>query len=134
MIALGDLKEMDEAKVKEHLAKEYGGGGYDTLDGNVQKRLESINVLVAYESVGWWGCDSSSWFLLRDKKTKKLYEVNGSHCSCCGFENQFKPQETTIEALRYRATEGELFWNGGYDNYAAENSMKAKEYVLKMKK
>lgn len=32
----------------------------------------------------------------------KLYEVNGSHCSCFGLEGQWKPEETSWGALAMR--------------------------------
>lgn len=32
----------------------------------------------------------------------KLYEVNGSHCSCNGLEDQWDEEPTTIAALRMR--------------------------------
>lgn len=32
----------------------------------------------------------------------KLYEVSGSHCSCYGLEDQWEPEETTVETLRAR--------------------------------
>lgn len=35
-----------------------------------------------------------------------LYEVNGSHCSCYGLEGQWEEEETTVEALAYRLTNG----------------------------
>ncbi len=31
-----------------------------------------------------------------------LYEVNGSHCSCMGLEDQWSPEETTVTALLSR--------------------------------
>ena len=31
-----------------------------------------------------------------------LYEVNGSHCSCNGLENCWKPEETSLPALMFR--------------------------------
>lgn len=31
-----------------------------------------------------------------------LYEVNGSHCSCYGLEDQWKPEETNVYALLER--------------------------------
>lgn len=40
------------------------------------------------------------FFLLREKSTKKLFEVHGSHCSCYGFEWQFKPDATTLDYLK----------------------------------
>jgi len=33
---------------------------------------------------------------------RKLYEVNGSHCSCNGLEDQWEPEETTLAALMFR--------------------------------
>lgn len=32
----------------------------------------------------------------------KLYEVHGSHCSCFGLEDQWKPEETSWEAIAMR--------------------------------
>ena len=39
----------------------------------------------------------------------KLYEVFGGHCSCYGLEDQWKPEETTTAALRYRLKEGSTY-------------------------
>lgn len=44
---------------------------------------------------------SGSAFVLL-KKGRKLYEVNGSHCSCYGLENQWSLEETNVEALLKR--------------------------------
>lgn len=30
----------------------------------------------------------------------KLYEVNGSHCSCYGLEDEWRPEETSAEAVK----------------------------------
>jgi len=35
-----------------------------------------------------------------------LYEVNASHCSCYGLEDQWKPEETTWPAIGMRTTYG----------------------------
>ena len=37
-----------------------------------------------------------------------MWEVNGAHCSCYGLEGQWEPEETTVEALRYRVNNGTL--------------------------
>jgi hypothetical protein len=50
------------------------------------------------------------------KQNGKLYEVSGSHCSCYGLEGQWKPEETSWEALAIREP----------SNYGAP------EYVVKM--
>lgn len=36
------------------------------------------------------------------RKDDKLYEVNGSHCSCYGLEDQWLPEETSVEAIKMR--------------------------------
>jgi hypothetical protein len=35
-------------------------------------------------------------------KDKKIYEVNGSHCSCNGLEGMWEPEETSLTALLFR--------------------------------
>lgn len=46
--------------------------------------------------------------LLVFERGGKLYEVNGSYCSCMGLEGQWEPEEVTVAALQLRATEGRL--------------------------
>ena len=78
MKALADLKENKEREVLEHLAKSYSGdksghdyGSISEADVKIaKKKLENMKVLLAYESVGDYGCDSSSYFLLKHKKTE----------------------------------------------------------------
>jgi hypothetical protein len=104
---LEDLKELDEAGIKTHLAEEYAGdksrfdyGEPDDGDRDkVSKYLEDYNIVIAYESVGSWGCDSSSYFLLQHKDTGSYKEFSGGHCSCYGFEGQFDPQDAAINLI-----------------------------------
>jgi hypothetical protein len=42
------------------------------------------------------------------EKNGILYEVSGSHCSCYGLEDQWEPEETSIESLEHRYKEGHL--------------------------
>lgn len=126
MLVLEDLKEMSEDEVKTHLIYEYSADS---------EKLDKFEILIAYESVGSWGCDSSSFFLLRDKETQELFEIHGSHCSCYGFENQFTPESTTIEALKHRVNEsnyGSVFYTGGYDNDVEGNFKAVNDYILEM--
>lgn len=55
-------------------------------------------------------------FVLFERRGK-LYEVNGSHCSCYGLNEsdysgdqttQWQPEETTVEALRHRLEKGHV--------------------------
>lgn len=123
MLTLEDLKSCSEEEIKNHLISQY------TADPNV---LDGLEILIAYESVGSWGCDSSSFFLLKNKETGELFEVHGSHCSCYGFEDQFDLESTTTEALKFRIKEGKyssVFYTGGYDSDSEENTRLVNEYI-----
>lgn len=54
------------------------------------------------------------------RRAGKLYEVNAYHCSCYGLEGKWEEEETTLEALEKRMTDGAL-GNGRYSgNHFAE--------------
>ena len=128
MLALEDLKKKSELEVKKHIEIVYSG---DKIKASkVAKKLEGLDILIAYESVGSWGCDSTSFYLFKDK-AGKLYEMHGSHCSCYGFEDQFKLEETERQALWYRMNEGRgnIFSTGGYDYDCDKNMAKVKKYI-----
>ena len=59
--------------------------------------LKGCTVLIAYYD-GHYGGEA---FVLY-RKSGKLYEVNGSHCSCYGLEDQWNPEVTSKEALLMR--------------------------------
>ena len=94
MLALEDLKAKTEMEVKEHIAYQYCEDAYNGESLKiVHDTLEKLDVLIAYESVGSWGCDSTSFFLFKDSKGN-LFEMHGSHCSCYGFEGQFRLEKS----------------------------------------
>lgn len=150
MITLEDLKDYSEQDILKHLVENYAGtkSGYDY--GNItdkdkiiaQKALENMEVLIAYESVGNWGCDSSSFFLLKDKINNKLFVINGSHNSFFGFEGQlfedvinYKLEEVDIITLKYIINNNydhSVFCTGGYDENDAENKRIVSEYILNL--
>lgn len=69
---------------------------------------DDINILYAeYTNEDY----SGSAYVLYEQKGK-LFEVYGSHCSCNGLEDQFRPEETSVVALRYRGS------YGGYVTYS----------------
>lgn len=80
-----------------------------------EEHLNGINVLLA--SYNYEGYSGDAFVLF--EKDGKLYEVNGSHCSCYGLEGQWEPEETTIEALRHRMMQGTLGKND-YHPFAVE--------------
>ena len=78
---------------------------------------QPINILFAS-----YGTDNytGEGFVLFERDGK-LFEVNGSHCSCFGLEGQFNPEETTIEALKHRLIEGKMGLYSYSDNeFASE--------------
>ncbi len=54
------------------------------------------------------------------RRDGRLYEVNGSHCSCYELEGQWEPEETTAEALLHRVQHGELGKGAWDENPFAE--------------
>jgi hypothetical protein len=61
-------------------------------------QLDGVKLLAAvYECADYEG----SAFVLFERDGK-LYEVNGSHCSCYGLEGQWEPTITTWAALAKR--------------------------------
>ena len=84
------------------------------------KDLEGVEILLASYTYKNYSGDAFVLF----RKDGKLYEVNGSHCSCCGLseqsysgkttDTQWQPEETTKEALLHRITEGSF----GHDRYS----------------
>ena len=122
MLALEDLKGLSEEEIMAHMASSF----------QVERKvINKFKVLLAYESVGDYGCDSSCYFLLRDKKTGKFFETSGSHCSCDGFEGQFSPEEASLD---YLISEKWSLGVGGYDSNSQNNIDAAKEFFKKLKK
>jgi hypothetical protein len=77
---------------------------------NALEHWKNVNILFA--SYGQDNYTGDAWVLFENNG--KLYEVNGSHCSCYGLEGQWSPEETTLEAIEHRLVKGEM----GRDNYS----------------
>jgi hypothetical protein len=120
LLVLEDLKDMSEEEVRDHIGEEYEVN---------REVVDQYDILIAYESVGSWGCDSSSFFLLKNKETGQLFENHASHCSCYGFEEQFEPEETTVEYLK---SEHFGFYNGGYDEDSEGNRDAVMKYIQQL--
>lgn len=82
--------------------------------------LDGAELLLAWYGTGSY--DGSAFVLY--KKDGKLYEVNGSHCSCHGLEEQWQPEETTWEALAMRK------W-GSYSSGELEAGQAMAELIIK---
>lgn len=65
--------------------------------------LDCEIIYAAYDTPLWEGYAHVIFI-----KNGKLYEVNGSHCSCYGLEEQWLPEETLLEALLSRPNVSEF--------------------------
>lgn len=134
-VTLEDLAGWTDEDIKKHIASNYAGDVSGFNYGSPSEaecealldELKIVELILAYESVGSWGCDSSSFFLFR--KNGVLYENHGGHCSCYGFEGQWEPEEVTVEALKKR----EWFSLGGYDNAPKENEQAIRDCIASLK-
>lgn len=66
--------------------------------------LEGIEILLA--SYVYEDYNGDAFVLL--KKGGKLFEINGSHCSCYGLEDQWDMEEADVESLKHRLESGDL--------------------------
>ena len=133
-LILEDLSGFTEKEVKVHISEQYAGdkSGFDygcpenKDKSELLKELKRFNIVIAYESVGSWGCDSSSYFLMQRKNDGVYFEFSGGHCSCYGFEGQYDPQEATIEYLK---SDKFYFYCGGYDDNETDNQKAVEEFL-----
>ncbi len=96
---------------------------YDGLDSHMKEEMENSNILFAWYGHGDY--DGSAFVLF--ERGGELYEVNGSHCSCYGLEDQWDPELTSVEALKYRIREGGL----GHDTYSDDGVFDVElEFIL----
>lgn len=128
---LEDLGNMTEQDIIKHIKESYFecyryNEDLELKEAEASEVLNNFDIIIAYESVGSWGCDSSSFFLLKNKLDNKFYEVHGSHCSCYGFEGQFNPEESGYE---YLTSDKFNFWCGGYDENETSNQLLVKEFL-----
>lgn len=87
-----------------------------TKMSNALERYKEVNILFAsYGNANYTG---EAWVLF--EKEGKLYEVNGSHCSCYGLEGQWCAEEVILEELNNRLINGTF----GEDDWSDNNFKK----------
>lgn len=92
--------------------------------------LEDIEILLAYYS--YEDYQGEAFVLFR--RDGKLYEVNGSHCSCYGLEDQWSPEEVMLEELEHRITEGTFgLGYSYYDDAPNHFNIELKEIIQQLK-
>lgn len=116
---------LNEFKNKEDVGSEFAEENYDIpRNERVIEGFYKCNVLFASYGTGNYSGDAFVLF----EQDGKLYEVNGSHCSCNGLEGQWYPEETSVEALVSRLTDGSF----GTDDWCGnEFATELKEFLIK---
>lgn len=77
---------------------------------------EDINILFA--SYSYENYSGDAWVLF--EKNEELFEVNGSHCSCYGLEEQWEPEKVELKELYNRVINGSF----GEDHYSGNEFKK----------
>lgn len=104
----------------------YNGSGLDGIKADFQigdKELAGVNIILATYTYEDYSGDAFVLF----ERGGKLYEVNGSHCSCYGLEGQWEPEEVTAAALLHRLDNGELGTAYDYDAGSRRKNVFASE-------
>lgn len=86
---------------KDEILQEWSGAyeaNPERYDPKIVADLEGALVLFAEYDQGEYEGDAAVIY----HKDGKLFEVYGSHCSCNGLEDQWSPEETTVEAILAR--------------------------------
>ena len=105
---------------KESVVKDFSDLAWSDDQEKIDETVQNFaaeNILFASYGTGNYSGDAFVLF----EKDGILYEVNGNHCSCYGLEGQWSPEETSIEAIAFRLTEGTFgtdSWCG--NEFAAE--------------
>jgi hypothetical protein len=101
---------------KEGVLRDFAGERWDWDDEKEEefvKQNKGLNILFASYSYANYSGDA--WVLF--EQDGKLYEVNGSHCSCYGLEGQWEPEEVLLDELENRLLNGTF----GEDEWSDNN-------------
>ena len=85
--------------------------GQNDVTGNFKIGAEALQDCVVLFAAYDGDYDGEALVVFR--RNGALYEVNGGHCSCYGLEDQWEPEETSVEALRHRVKQGTLGYRLG---------------------
>lgn len=101
---------------KDDVLREFAGERWSWPDEDEQQefinRHKNLNILFA--SYGRANYEGDAWVLF--EKDGKLFEVNGSHCSCYGLEGQWSPEEVVLKELENRLINGTFGEDDWTDN------------------
>lgn len=81
---------------------EYDERRVEKINSLLETEFKDISILFAVYSTPSY--EGYAWVLF--EQHGKLFEVNGSHCSCYGLEDQWEPEEIDLKELEHRLVEG----------------------------
>ncbi len=85
---------------KEDIAEEFSDYG-ETGEKEKKEILEDLKgAKILFAVYGGAAYEGDVTIIYR--KNKKLFEVQGSHCSCYGLEGQWGPEEISVAGLKQR--------------------------------
>lgn len=91
MLAMGEFSGLSQTEIKEKITKDF----------NIKmEELDQYRLEIVYMNEEDY--EGKAFLFMQHKESQKWYEVQGWHCSCFGFENQFQPDETMLECLLIR--------------------------------
>ena len=102
---------------KEDVISDFWPNRLWSVTAQYEGELDGAEILLASYSCENYSGDAFVLF----ERDDKLFEVNGSHCSCFGLEGQWDESETTKAELQHRLDKGELGrddWSG--NEFASE--------------
>jgi len=73
------------------------------LDPGYLKKNDLITIYAQYNYEDYSG---GAFLLFWHKKSNRIFEVNGSHCSCYGLEGQFTLEPTKLRSVVMRESSG----------------------------
>ena len=86
-MALGDLADFSDTALRACILNEWEEEHFP----------DNWRILIGYHR---YEDSSGSAFWLRQDDRGNFYEGHGSHCSCYGFEGQWKPEHTAAQYLK----------------------------------
>jgi hypothetical protein len=112
---------------------QYYGCWKDKQDVIKDFRIDPKELTGATVHIAWYGqgdYEGSAFVLF--ERDGKLYECHGSHCSCYGLEDQWSPEETTVDALDHFVEQG--YWFSDYYDDGKEVKAALQRFIKRRRK
>ncbi len=78
-------------------------------DSSIEKEFQlktnyliNNNLRTLYAFYDYQDYSGEAFLVFENTKTGELFEVNGSHCSCNGLEEQFALEKTALDSIKMR--------------------------------